>query len=195
MNINKMIVLVVLTIASCKKERIDLEVSNKRFTQVCTDKGKHSAYPIYTTILRGDVHYSGSAYFTQESNYELTANHLQWNKLTGVKLDDNSPPKHAALIAWRYNPTLDAFELAPYFNNDGIVFPLPNEIIAVPINSVIDYNVKYIAGEAIISIRHESNIVRKVLTVPDRKVSYRVGAWFGGTERAPRDICLWFRID
>lgn len=187
-------ILIVLALFSCNKADFNQDLDFKKgFTKVTIKENNHSSTPLFTKVYYKNCKFSGKAYFTENSKYYLSNNSLQWNKLTGFKLDYNTVPNNAGMVAWRYIPSDTIFEVAPYFNKNGIVFPDTNEILRVKVNEQFDFFCQLQGKNATIRISKDSTIIEKQLTLINALFFTRVSVWFGGSEKAPNDIELYIK--
>lgn len=138
----------------------------------------------------------GSSVFTEESKYILNSvDQLDWNKLAGITYG-LQPHSNTSLIGWRWNPTIQMFQVAPYFNNRGYnVQPEQHEILNIPIEQEFEFNI----AKGLINI-YDSNLntakrVFKYCDIKTSPLSYRVQHYFGGNQAAPSDVSViinWF---
>lgn len=173
-------------IFGCKK--VDqLRVSG--FTKYSVSKGGNSSTPIAFQTFINNCNINASAYFTEKSKYNLVdVDQFDWNKLDGFKLDLNSVPNNSALIGWRYNVVANYFEIAPYFNNNGLVLPDNNEILTILPNEIFTYNVKFSGKKATISITKGNITITKTRQLKSAFIFPRVSLWFGGNKTAPNNL-------
>lgn len=178
----------IIPLFSCKKEKID------GFVKYTIKRGNHNSNPLATKVFFNKCNINESAYFTSASVYNLNgSDQLDWNKLGGFKLDYNSVPKNAAMIVWRYNIVSGLFEIAPYFNNDAIIFPEINEIISVNDSEIFSYNISLDKDKATVNITKGNLSISKTRTLRNAYVFTSVSAWFGGNKTAPNDINLFIK--
>lgn len=173
----------------CKKDK-DLS----GYQKYSIKSGSHNSTPIYLKTFWNKCNISSSAYFTENSKYYLgDSDQFDWNKLDGFKLDYNSIPNNAAMVAWRYNTLEGTFEVAPYFNKNGIVFPDSSEIIKVNVNEVFSYNVSFDGSNATVAITKNGVIVNKAAVLKKTTLFTRVSVWFGGNRAAPSDLEVFIK--
>jgi hypothetical protein len=191
----KTILWVSLALFSCQKQEFDIDALKKKYRRVTIQENTHTSSPLFTKVFYKNCDFTGSAYFTDKSRYYLTNNVLQWNKLSGFKLDANSVPNHAGMVAWRYIVNDSIWEVAPYFNKNGIIFPDTNEILRVGMNEVFNFRCKLQGKNATITIFKDSTMITKGVELINALFFTRVSVWFGGTEKAPNFIELYKRIN
>jgi len=188
----KIFLLSICALFGCKKEVNEFKLDN--YTKYTVNSGSHSSTPVFLKTFINSCNINGSAYFTENSKYNLgTSDQYDWNKLDGFKLDLNSVPNNSAMIAWRYNIVDNVFEIGPYFNNYGLVFPDNNQIIKVGVNEVFGYNVKLSGKVATISITKGNVTVSKVKELKSAFIFTRVSLWFGGNRTAPNKIEVFIK--
>lgn len=176
---------------ACKKTD---SLKNSGFTKYTVNSGDHNSTPFYFKGYVGECNINASAYFTENSVYNLNSvDQLDWNKLDGFKLDYNGVPNHAAMVAWRYNVIDSIFEIAPYFNNNGLVLPDTNEIIKVKPYEIFYYNVSLNGKNSSISITHKLVTITKSRVLRNAFAFTRVSAWFGGNMTAPNKVELFIK--
>ena len=132
----------------------------------------------------------GWAAFDEKAVYDIGPEQDDWNKLTGISFNPLKPDKNALMVAWRWNPKLTLFEVAPYINDDSKkIFPLESEILRLKFNQGFRFVVEY---EKIVIIREESNIViRKTAAIKTNYLtSFRIQPYFGGNSVAPRNLSV-----
>lgn len=132
-------------------------------------------------------------YFTEDSKYILSEeDQLDWNKLTGIASLPFNPQKRSVMCGWRYNPTTELFEVAPYYHGDDgkphhlgpefwfAVPPLQQftvEIVPLPITKKFRF-----------AITSSDTTRQELLPVRPSLISRRIAAWFGGTSPAPSKV-------
>lgn len=163
------------------------------YTRIFIPKGIPFSFPLEYKFWVKQV--SGSAYFTDESTYNLQNSHqLDWNKLTGISFTPWRTDTDALMIAWRYNVKYDYFEIAPYFNvKTARILPLKNETIIIEKYNPFSFQINYKG----ISINYfnQSIIKEKPIDLVTRFItSFRVITWFGGSELPPCDIYLYLNL-
>lgn len=184
---------IVYLIFSCQPKPIDPDIYSK-WTPITIKKGDHKSSPIDTKVLTGDCHLEADFKFTEGSRYFLNdIDSLDWNKLFGFKLDYNNVPNHSAMVGWRYSKWNNTWEVCPYFNNDGIVFPDTNEILTVSEKEIIKCEAILQSDKAIIKISANGQSITKTQILKKGVVYTSVGVWFGGNKTAPNDIIVWKR--
>ncbi len=127
--------------------------------------------------------------FSEESKYSLDhTNQGDWNKLTGISFNRLNPTKNAILIGWRYNPTEDVFEVAPYLNINGRHVAADSTSNNWEISkSRIEESVWIYIGYDKIQINNWTLNVSGYLKT-NFLTSYRIQPWFGGDSSSPHDI-------
>lgn len=139
------------------------------------------------------------ARFTDSCKYifENTKEQGDLNKLTGIKYYMHAT-KISAMIAWRYNPNKDVFELFPYFHlgsaekPEGYIevgkyrgFITPNPVYLVKAEEEFQFSVETRNGQYIIQI---GTWIGAVSHNRLDKPHYRVNGWFGGTLPPPKSM-------
>lgn len=133
----------------------------------------------------------GSAVFTEESKYLLNpVDQQDWNKLAGITYGLN-PHQNTSLIGWRWNPALNLFQVAPYFNNRGSnVQPEQREILNIPAEQEFTFNIIKGAVNIYDSNLNTAKRVFKYCGIKTSFLSYRVQHYFGGNQAAPSDVSV-----
>lgn len=188
----KILLLISCSLFACKKEVNQLKLTG--YTKYTVAQGSHNSTPVFLRTFWGGCNINGSAYFTENSKYDLgDSDQYDWNKLDGFKLDFNSVPNNAAMIGWRYNLVDSTFEIAPYFNNYGIVLPDSNQIIKVAVNEVFDYNIRLSGNTATISITKDNITTTKFRVLKYASFFTRVSLWFGGNRVSPKNVEVFIK--
>ena len=194
---NILFILLAFLFFSCSKQALnpndqDTWKTPETYTTHSIDSGKHSSSPISTQILWKNSFLSGYAYFDSSSIYHLpNVDSLDWNKLIGYKLDWNSVPNHASMVGWRYNQKNNTFEICPYFNNEGIVFPDEDQILKLELGEPFYYEVSLNGKNAYIRIENQYLEIYKEIELKKAWLYTSVSPWFGGTSKAPNDIKVY----
>lgn len=160
------------------------------FTKYYINAGSHTSSPVIFYPQYGNCNINGQAYFTEKSFYDLKdEDQLDWNKFDGFKLDYNSVPNNSAMIAWKASLIDSTIEIAPYFNNYGLVLPDSNQIIKVKPYEIFSYNVRLNGDIASISITKGLITINKMRKLIRPYTPYtRVSFYFGGNEVAPNYV-------
>lgn len=149
--------------------------------EIIHKKGEHSSSPIlYKPWVR---RLSGSIYFTEESKYNLgSVDQYDWNKVTGISFNPLKPNENAIMIAWRYNPSSDYFEVGPYFNIAGTNLAPDTKFIKVRIGESVgfylDYDYAQVTGK--IDVKTSTYFGKHPFLT-----SFRIQPWFGGNMATP----------
>jgi hypothetical protein len=162
-------------------------------THIFIPKGIPFSFPLEYKFWVNQV--SGSAYFTNETCYNLQNSHQHdWNKLTGISFTPWRTDTDALMVAWRYNVKYDYFEISPYFNvKTARILPLQNETIIIEKYNPFSFQIDYKG----ISINYFNQYIYKekpIDLVTRYLTSFRVITWFGGSALPPCDIYLYLCI-
>lgn len=134
---------------------------------------------------------SGSGYFTSESKYNLgTEDQYDWNKLVGYSQNPFVPNENAMMIAWRYIPSRDEFQLCPYFNIKGKNVYDDAYILRVKDNQTFYFEV---SNRVFISTTGDYVEIQQPKSL--KFLWYRIQAWFGGTSVPNKDISYQIFLD
>lgn len=185
--INRLLLLI--TFFSCNKSK-----DMNGYVKYKVKKGEHASSPLYFYTYVKSCNIKSSAFFTEKSVYDLkNSDQLDWNKLDGFKMDLNRVPTHAAMVAWRYNIVDSVFEVAPYFNNNGLILPEFNEIIKLKEGETFGYNISLYGDNANVTITKGVVTIGKTLKLRSGFILTRVSLWFGGNKKAPNDIEVYIK--
>jgi hypothetical protein len=165
------------------------------YTRFVTKKGDHRSTPTCLKI-KTDAELSGSVYFTEGSKYELdTANQKNWNKVTGFRLDLNKVPKASAMVVWKYNNRTSLFDVAPYFNKDGIVFPSQSNVISVNTYDLVFFDISCDKVSCFVHVWSGSQEGFGTVELDKGLLVKQVHPWFGGSAVAPNDVEIFLKIN
>jgi hypothetical protein len=186
-----------LLLLACNKAVLEKTLPDPAdYKKFSIQQGDHNSTPLLMKMFYQNCYINGKFYFTEASKYNLgDEDQYDFNKLVGFKLDYNPVPNHSALIGWRYDTLMDCFQVAPYFNKNGLVLPLSSEIVDIEPYEVVNYQIKLQGKLATIRLYNEYFDIEKELELKKAGLFTRVHPWFGGNEFAPNDIELYLRIE
>jgi hypothetical protein len=192
----KKLLILILLFSCCTKEIQSPEIPESGYTTYTIDKGDHNSTPATVKIYNKDCEISGKFYFNYNSIYNLNSvDQFDWNKLVGYKLDLNNVPSHAAMIGWRYNTDYHTFQICPYFNNNGIVFPNESEIIDINVFEPVNFYIQHKGENGTIKLWNKDFKIEKTVKLKKAGLFSRVHPWFGGNQEAPNKVELYLKID
>lgn len=137
--------------------------------------------------------------FSRGSRYDLGDNDQKdWNKLGGINLQVwKESNQNSAMVAWRYNPDTELYEINAYGNVGGAnVYP-PGVMLAIPENTMFMAEFSFPARNEV-QVQLYSDQVDDWKeegsfgwTYPvEIKAAAMIGPWFGGNRVAPEDVSL-----
>ncbi len=150
-------------------------------------QGSHRALPLSFGIYFGKKSMARKVIFHDDCRYELgNENQLDWNKLFGLGYLW-SHHTDSARFSWRYKKEKDCIELGAYayVNGERIMEYIGDVEIGIEANLSLS-----IFGDGY-NFYFEQQGYSDLVTIPkttNKKISYKLGLYFGGNEVAPHDM-------
>lgn len=167
-------------------------------------KGNHAYSPVVIRPLtfKKNTYYTVpvAARFDKSCAVDVSqGNDDQFNKLCGVAFNLLNPTRNSVMCGWRYNPTINKFELTPYWHDEtGKNHFFTENLFTVDVDELffVDF---IITEDAKVKVAFErertNNLVYNYYTeytlsnspVP-KKLARHINSWFGGQLPAPQDM-------
>jgi len=179
----------------------------KRYT---VRKGRHAfkrnGWPIIPVVRRKPLTIAWNVKFGEDSRYILPfPDSRDWNKGGGLSFDLLTNHRDSAMWAWRYDAQGGLFEIAAYHHVDGVRVIAKNggnrqdpetlfrirEGETLNIYLRVNYETKFYEWTI------GTGTGRIFAAVPfqhGKAWTKSIGAWFGGTSAAPRDVTLEIKL-
>lgn len=157
-------------------------------------KGLHNALPFYITAEKSPLIESFKFKFTEENKYIFKdENQMDFNKLLGYKGKYFTPRFNTVMVAWRYNPIIDKFQVLPYFHIGSKNYDFNElKIINLDVNEECISTIKIFGKSVYVTLKStksESSEVREFTENYDK--FWFVLPWFGGNYAAPKKMNLF----
>lgn len=184
---NKLLLFLLIAFASCSKQDIPQEIlikaGNHSGNNIQYRDGKNIEWRYQFDISRAKYEFEPG----DESQINL-------NKLTGVKNCYVLPNQNSVMVAWRYNPTRDYFELFYYWHDaiysgeiDPVELPHVNAKYSFIGTTSGNVDISFISsGNLLIA---ECNGIEAMFTL-NGEMLYLINTWFGGQKPTPNDIII-----
>ena len=152
-------------------------------------KGRHESVPFILEITSK----IGETYeFTEDSKYKQDdpVEQLDWLKLTGVTSSLFNAQKSSVMLAWRYNPTQDYFEIIPYWHDSsGTRHYDEKNIIPVELGETFTVYIELGKSSSLMRIvKGYRHYFHENIPVVKGLINRKINAWFGGTLPAPKTV-------
>jgi len=186
---------------------LDSEVTYQKHMKVRTmrvKKGKHDMRPKrFPWIEWPSIHYSRKrnhtmeieVEFTEKSRYSIGKDQNDWLKVAGITEELTTNNINAGMLAVRYHPGIDMFELGLYVNSEGKKLFPTTHVIWCSIDQPIRARLNLFEGLYTIQMwRKGQEDTTKVLGMrgngrsDNPKLVRNIGSWFGGSEVAPHPV-------
>jgi hypothetical protein len=166
-------------------------------------KGLHfSLLPIFKAHnIKGDKALHWKISVDDKAIYDLDdpVDHLDWNKVLGIKKEYFNPHYHSIMLAHRWNPFTSKHEWAYYIHDPkhGIIKPPEGEVFYTSEHtSTLTFNLyfsKYDKSRCYFYIYTEDKIYNSFVYESSAPLAGRwweTNLWFGGNRRAPSNYSI-----
>jgi hypothetical protein len=155
-------------------------------------RGEHKSMPrAFTPIAFGVEEMSGYIIFNEASRYQHgNSDQQDWNKLGGFS-HTVKPNGSAVLLAWRYQPGIDSFDVGWYLNYSGA--NLYGDLFRSGIGDTVVYHVERLHGN---QIHYQVGDTSIMVEYPDwGYLVFLRQPWFGGNRPAPLHVSYYIKIE
>ncbi len=173
-------------------------------TKYTVKEGKHDFTPNHIQLKTDGFVVEYECVFYDVSKYILpNEDQLDWNKGAGWTNHILTNTKNSAMWGWRWNPTIDLFEITGYFHRDNKALYAENNFggktFKVTVGEYFYVRfIKNIAGDDFYRVIIHNKNNTKYLTY---EVQYdqlkccdrNIGSWFGGNQSAPNTISIFWK--
>jgi hypothetical protein len=154
----------------------------------CIPSGKHRARPFRFGLYWNRFSFTWDVRFTESCRYDLkSADQFDINKLCGIGFIPGGHHKNSARFGWRYNEVAGIIELSAYcyINGQRVIKHVAN----LEIGKVYRIQLRLLCRSYyFICLGDGLNESAEAAYTQGKKLSYRLGTYFGGNRPAPHEI-------